>query len=271
MANKATTKNNNKKKQQYSKDQILDSLAKWTNVMLESGNATMKEVEDLLGEGLLKSLGSKIKSGLEAAGGAVKDAVSGAGEAIHDAFLKNAGVKKFLESLKAAGDADINALKMVAVIGSEKYPVVDVDIPKKFKKTLVLSINPEVKDLSKCLTVAALREAIKAAGIKKMSASIDGIVCGAAQAAVDQVAEATAKKPADKKAAGKKAGAAPQDPNVPTFAAEPVPTQSGETIKIADKNKLLDVKYDKAGFIGFMFDKSKDVKKAEKAEEEIFS
>lgn len=266
MASKATTKNNNKKKQQYAKEQILDSLAKWTNVMLESGNATVKEVEDLLGEGLLKSLGSKIKSGLEAAGGAVKDAVSSAGEAIHDTFLKNAGVKKFLDSLKAAGDADINSLKMVAVIGSEKYPVIDVDIPKKFKKVLVLSINPSVKDLSKCLTVATLREAIKAAGIKKMSASIDGIVCGAAQAAVDQVAEAT-----DKKSAGKKAGAAPQDPNVPLFAAEPVQTQSGETIKIADKNKLLDVKYDKAGFIGFIFDKSKDVKKAEKAEEEIFS
>ena len=242
----------------YKKEEILESISKLANYLIETKQMSELEVKDFLGEGLLKSLGAKIANAAKSAKDGVVNAVKNAGEAIHDAFLKNDGVKKFLECLKEAGDKDINALKMTAIIGGVNYPVLDLSIPKKFKKVLVLNINPEVKDFKNTLTVGALREAIKAAGIKKMSAGIDGIVCGTQAPA--EVNEATAKKAAEKKPA-----------DGPNFNETPVQTTSGENILIADKNKLLDVKYDGKEFIGFMFDKSKEVKKAEAADDEIFT
>lgn len=162
------------------------------------------EIRGFLGEGLLKSLGSKISGAVKGAVDGAKNAVKNAGEAIHDAFLKNDGVKKFLDCLKKAGDKNIKDLKMAAIIGGVNYPILDIDIPKKFKKVLVLNINPEVKDFKNTLTVGALHAVIKAAGIKKMSAGIDGIVCGTqAPAAVN---EATAKTTSTKKAAAKPTG-----------------------------------------------------------------
>ena len=249
----------------YKKEEILESISKWANYLIESKQMTEAEVKDFLGEGLLKSLGSKIANAAKSAKDGMVNAVKNAGEAIHDVFLKNDGVKKFLECLKEAGDKDINALKMTAIIGGVNYPVLDLSIPKKFKKVLVLNINPEVKDFKNTLTVGALREAIKAAGIKKMSAGIDGIVCGTQAPA--EVNEATTKKASTqgKKAAEKK----PADG--PNFNETPVQSTSGENILIADKNKLLDVKYDGKEFIGFVFDKSKEVKKAEAADDEIFT
>ena len=242
----------------YKKEKILESISKWANYLIESKQMSKAEVEDFLGEGLLKSLGSKIANAAKSAKDGMVNAVKNAGEAIHDTFLKNDGVKKFLECLKEAGDKDINALKLTAIIGGINYPVLDLSIPKKFKKVLVLNINPEVKDFKNTLTVGALREAIKAAGIKKMSAGIDGIVCGTQASA--EVNEAKTKKAAEKKPA-----------EGPNFNETPVQSTSGENILIADKNKLLDVKYDGKEFIGFMFDKSKEVKKAEAADDEIFS
>ena len=250
----------------YKKEEILESISKWANYLIESKQMSETEVKEFLGEGLLKTLGSNISRAVKAGAEGLGNAVKATGEAIHDTFLKNDGVKKFLECLKKAGDKDINALKMTAIIGGVNYPVLDLSIPKKFKKVLVLNINPEVKDFKNTLTVGTLREAIKAAGIKKMSAGIDGIVCGTQ--ATTEVNEATAKKaPAkSKKAAEKK-----QPADGPNFNETPVQTTSGENILIADKNKLLDVKYDGKEFIGFMFDKSKEVKKAEAADDEIFS
>lgn len=187
----------------YKKDEILESISRWTNYLLKTKQMTESEVREFLGEGLLKTLGSKIASAAKSTVQGVKDAASAAREAIHDAFLTNDGVKKFLECLKKAGDADINSLKLAAIIDGINYPVLDIDIPKKFKKTMVLLINPGVKDFKGTLTVGALRETIKAAGIKKMSASIDGIVCGTQAAA--EVNEATAKKTTKMKAAAKPA------------------------------------------------------------------
>lgn len=247
----------------YKKEEILESISKWANYLIESKQMSETEVKAFLGEGLLKSLGSKISGAVKAGAEGLGNAVKAAGTAIHDAFLKNDGVKKFLACLKEAGDKDINALKMTAIIGGVNYPVLDLSIPKKFKKVLVLNINPEVKDFKNTLTVGTLREAIKAAGIKKMSAGIDGIVCGTQAPA--EVNEATTKK-TTKKAAEKK-----QPVDGPNFNETPVQSTSGENILIADKNKLLDVKYDGKEFIGFVFDKSKEVKKAEAADEEIFS
>ena len=141
---------------------------------------TEAEINDILGEGLLTALGSKISDAAKKAVDGVKDAASNAAEAIHDAFLKNAGVKMFLDCIKQAKDSGVNTkeLKMTAKIGSKIYPILDISIPKKYNKTLVLNINPEITDLNSCITTGKLHEAIKAAGIKKMSASINGIVCG---------------------------------------------------------------------------------------------
>lgn len=252
-------------KKKYKKEEILSRISEWTNYLIETKQMSRSEVKNFLGEGLLKTLGSKISGAVKAGAEGIGNAVKAAGEAIHDVFLKNDGVKKFLECLKEAGEKDINSLKMTAIIGGVNYPILDLSIPKKFKKVLVLNINPAVKDFKNTLTVGALREAIKAAGIKKMSAGIDGIVCGTQAPA--EVNEATTKKaPAkSKKAAEKK----------PTeglnFNETPVQSTSGENILIADKNKLLDVKYDGKQFIGFVFDKSKEVKKAEAADNDIFS
>jgi len=251
------------------KSQIEESLAKWANYLIESGEATFEEVEASIGEGLLKSLGSKIKDGLASAGSAVKDAVAGAGEKIHDAFLKNKGVAMFLDKVKEAKEKvdDVDALKLVAIIGGAQYPIVDLSIPKKFKKTLVLNINPENKDFKNSITIGTLKEAIKAAGIKKMSAGIDGIVCGQAQPAAVAEAEEDLEEAAKKKAAAPKK----VEPDVPNFKEEPVETTSGDKIQIADENKLLGVKFDGKAFIAFEFDKSKEVKAAEKAEDDILS
>lgn len=237
----------------YKKAEILESISKWANYLVESKQMTREEVKKYLGEGLLKTLGSRITGAVKAAKEGVSNTVKAAGEAIHDTFLKNDGVKKFLGCLKKADKTDINTLKMAAIIGGVNYPVLDISIPKKFKKILVLNINPEVKDFNNTMTIGALREVIKAAGIKKMSAGIDGIVCGTQTSA--DVNEATTAKPVEG----------------PNFNNTPVQTTSGENILIADRNKLLDVKYDGKQFIGFVFDKSKEVKKIEAAADEIFS
>jgi len=250
----------------YKKEEILESISKWANYLIESKQMTKAEVKDFLGEGLLKSLGSKISGAIKSGAEGLGNLAKSTGEAIHDVFLKNDGVKKFLECLKAAGDVDINKLKMTAIIGGVNYPILDIDIPKQYKKVLVLNINPEIKDFKNTLTVGALKEVIKAAGIKKMSAGIDGIVCGTQVS--DKVNEASAKK-SSKKAGPEKANEPPK--NGPKFNETPVQTTSGDKILIADKNKLLDVKYDGKQFIGFVFDKSKEVKKAEAADDEIFT
>lgn len=57
---------------------------------------TRKEVDDFLGEGLLKKYASKISSGIKNAGKAVAGGIGNAATFIHDSFLTNDGVKKFI-------------------------------------------------------------------------------------------------------------------------------------------------------------------------------
>ena len=86
----------------YKKDEILQSISKWANYLIESKQMSTTEVKAFLGEGLLKTLGSKISGAVTGAVDGAKNAVKAAGEAIHDAFLKTDDVKKFLECLKKA-------------------------------------------------------------------------------------------------------------------------------------------------------------------------
>lgn len=247
----------------YKKEEILENISKWAQYLVETHQMTEAEINDILGEGLLTALGSKISDVAKKAVDGVKDAASNAAEAIHDAFLKNAGVKMFLDCIKQAKDSgvDTKELKMTAKIGSKIYPILDISIPKKFNKTLVLNINPEITDLNNCLTTGKLHAAIKAAGIKKMSAAINGIVCGT-QTVEKKVNETS-----------NVASSTPPSPEIPVFNFDaPVQATSGEKLAIADQNKLLKVSLDsKKQFIGFEFDKSKAVKKAEAEDDAIFS
>lgn len=247
----------------YTKDQILESIKKWGDYLVETKQMTRKEVDDFLGEGLLKKYASKISSGIKNAGKAVAGGIGNAATFIHDSFLKNDGVKKFIQCLKSAKDSgkNIGDAILVAQIDGKLYPILDVDIPKKFKKVLVMMINPAAGlKYTNGIKVSVLKQTLREAGIKKMSAEIDGIIAGTI---VDSSVNEGGKPSSSSTNLS-------QEESI-SFS-PPVAAESGSQICIADQNKLLNVAYrSKENCIGFVFDKSKAVKKQEAADDEILS
>lgn len=245
-----------------SEEQILESILKWSNYLIESGEMSEEEVKALLGEGLVKRFGKAIKdtakAGAEFVGNSFKHVFGDIGHFMHDMVLANKGIAKLIKcigSLKGKVK-NIGNVKLVALLEGKVYPIHDLAIPDKFKKVLVLAVNPAVNGtLDGAVTIRSLQDTIKGVGAKNLSSWVDGVVIGTEAGGLDETKKKSSEKPTSIKLDAENLG---------------IKTTDGESYVLAT-NKLLDVVTNGKDIIAFKFDVTEETKKARKEDDDLLT
>ena len=250
-----------------SEEQILESILKWSNYLIESGEMSEEEVKALLGEGLVKRFGQAIKNtakaGVGFVGNSFKHVFGDIGKFMHDMVLANKGIAKLIKcigSLKGKVK-NIGNVKLVALLEGKVYPIHDLAIPDKFKKVLVLAVNPAVNGtLDGAMTIRSLQDTIKGVGAKNLSSWVDGVVLGTEAGGLDESSKSKSKKKS------------PTKPTSIKLDAENlgIKTTDGESYVLAT-NKLLDVVTNGKDIIAFKFDVTEETKKARKEDDDLLT
>lgn len=248
-----------------SEEQILESILKWSNYLIESGEMSEEEVKALLGEGLVKRFGKaikdKAKAGVGFVGNSFKHVFGDIGHFMHDMVLANKGIAKLIKcigSLKGKVK-NIGNVKLVALLEGKVYPIHDLAIPDKFKKVLVLAVNPAVNGtLDGAVTIRSLQDTIKGVGAKNLSSWVDGVVIGTEAGGLDESSKSKKKSP--------------EKPTSIKLDAENlgIKTTDGESYVLAT-NKLLDVVTNGKDIIAFKFDVTEETKKARKEDDDLLT
>ena len=245
-----------------SEEQILESILKWSNYLIESGEMSEEEVKALLGEGLVKRFGKAIKdtakAGASFVGNSFKHVFGDIGHFMHDMVLANKGIAKLIKcigSLKGKVK-NIGNVKLVALLEGKVYPIYDLAIPDKFKKVLVLAVNPAVNGtLDGAVTIRSLQDTIKGVGAKNLSSWVDGVVIGTEAGSLDESKKKSPEKPTSIKLDAENLG---------------IKTTDGESYVLAT-NKLLDVVTNGKDIIAFKFDVTEETKKARKEDDDLLT
>lgn len=261
-----------------SEKQLLHSILRWSNYLLETGQMSEVEVEKLLGEGLVKRLGHALKTGAKATAGYVgnsfKHVFGDIGKFMHDMVLANKGIAKLLKCISALKPKvkNLEDVKLVVLVERTVYPIYELDIPGKFSKALILSINPDKSGtVNGAITLGNLMSIMQAKKVKNLSSWVEGVVIGVekgAEKTLDEASKKPSKKPAKKPSTKSSTKSTTIDTTIDEL--KSVETESGDKYDLA-ANKLIDVVTNGKDIIAFKFDVTEDTKKARKAKDELFT
>lgn len=261
-----------------SEEQILESILKWSNYLIESGEMSEEEVKALLGEGLVKRFGKAIKdtakAGAEFVGNSFKHVFGDIGHFMHDMVLANKGIAKLLKCISALKSKvkNLEDVKLVVLVERTVYPIYELDIPGKFSKALILSINPDKSGtVNGAITLGNLMSIMQSKKVKNLSSWVEGVVIGVEKGAEKTLDEASKKPSANpSKKPSKKSSTKPSTIDTTIGELKSVETESGDKYDLA-ANKLIDVVTNGKDIIAFKFDITEDTKKARKAKDELFT
>ena len=267
---------------EISEDQILKSILKWSDYLVESGEMSREDVNQLLGEGLVKRLGQSIadtvKGGAEFVGNSFKHVFGDIGKFMHDMVLANKGVEKLLKCINAlkskVGEEKIEDAKLVAMIENKVYPIYEIDVPGKWSKALVLAVDPtKFGTVDGAVTLGDLANIMEQKKIKNLSSWVEGVMIGVEPGKDGAKLDEGKAKPQKKQSSSKNLQQTKSDKpksDIDTNSFEPIDSESGNKYTPAT-NQLIDVRHNGKDVIAFVFDVTEETKKKKKTRNDLFT
>ena len=130
----------------HTRQQIENTICKWSGYLLENKLASEAEVKQMLGEGLFKRAKTFVKNAFKHVGQGIASGVKKVGLKAHDTFAANKGVAKLMDAVAKLMDKGVDAedIKLYISFKKKTYAIVDFALAKN-RKTLALLFDDKTK------------------------------------------------------------------------------------------------------------------------------
>ena len=130
----------------HTRQQVENSICKWSGYLLENKLASEAEVKQMLGEGLFKRAKTYVKNAFKHVGQGIASGAKKVGLKVHDTFAANKGVAKLMDAVAKLMDKGIDAedIKLYVSFKKKTYAIADFALAKN-RKTLALLFDDKAK------------------------------------------------------------------------------------------------------------------------------
>ena len=121
----------------HTKQQIGESICRWSAYLIENNLATKEEIDNILNESIFKRAKAAVKGAFSKTGKALSTAAKAVTKAVHDEFAANPGVKEMMKNIKdmiTKDDYELEDIKFYVFVKSlkETFPVADFVFSKNY-------------------------------------------------------------------------------------------------------------------------------------------